>query len=90
MDSFLITYDLTRPHHLYPQLWEAISAFGSTCHCLDSVWVVKSDKTVSEIADLLSRHVEEMDAVFVAKLTKEEVAGIRLHEQCSRWLEDHL
>lgn len=56
MSTYLIGYDLNRPRNDtdYPDLIEAIKAFGTWWHYLDSTWIVKSDKSAVEIRDALN------------------------------------
>lgn len=59
MRTFLIGYDLNQPVQNYPDLIEAIQAYGTWWHHLDSTWIVKSDRSATEIINDLRRYIDE-------------------------------
>ena len=63
MKTYLIGYDLNRPHQDYPDLFGAIKkvAGGTWRHALDSTWIVKSDMKASAIRDVLQQHIDSND-----------------------------
>jgi hypothetical protein len=73
MKTYLIGYDLNRPRgdDDYTELIEAIKAFGTWWHNLDSTWVVKSDKSAAEIRNTLKPHVDSGDELLVVLLSGE-------------------
>lgn len=89
MNSYLITYDLNKPGQNYNDLYEAIKKIGLWWHCLDSTWIVKSDKTAVQIRDSITPHIDSNDSLLVAHLSGEG-AWIGFSDQCSSWLKNNL
>ena len=89
MASYLIGYDLNRPGQNYPELFTAIKAIGLWWHCLDSTWIVKTDKSAIQIRDVLQPHIDNSDELLVARLTG-EAAWAGFNQECSSWLTSNL
>jgi hypothetical protein len=89
MNSYLITYDLLSPGQDYTDLFEAIKKLGSWSHCLESIWIVKSNISSSEIRDKLNNNIDSNDKLLVVKLNG-EAAWINLGKQCNEWLKNNL
>lgn len=68
MGKRLISYDLSKPGRDYERLFEAIKALGSWWHCLESVWVVKTDLTCAQVRDHLVKHIDANDKLAVLEL----------------------
>jgi hypothetical protein len=90
MKSYLVSYDLNRPGQDYANLFDAIKSVCSLWwHHLDSTWVIKSDKSASEIRDALTPHIDKNDELLVVTL-----AGIGAWKgftpQGSEWLKTNL
>jgi hypothetical protein len=84
----MIGYDLKEGEN-YSDLIEAIKKIGNWWHCLDSTWIVKTDRSPVEIRDFLMPHIRKDDRLLVATLTG-EAAWCGFNEQCSQWLKDNL
>jgi hypothetical protein len=88
--SYMIGYDLNKPGQDYKDLIEAIKQVGSMWwHCLDSTWIVKTDKSAKEIRDELKPHIDASDELLVAKLSGEG-AWTGFDTDCSTWLKNNL
>jgi hypothetical protein len=71
-------------------LAEAIQSLGAWWHHLESVWIVRSDKTPSEIRDKLARQVGADDQIFVADITGIPAEWAGINEAGSNWLKGHV
>lgn len=91
MASYMIGYDLNKPVQNYNDLIDAIKKVGTNWwHCLDSTWIVKTDKTAAQIRDELTPHIDHQnDELLVARLSGEG-AWIGFDSKCSTWLKDNL
>lgn len=87
MSSFLISYDLVSDKD-YSKLYEAIRNYGSFAHVLESVWIIKSSASSSEIRDNLKSYLDSDDKLFVARLTGES-AWKNLSKEVSDWIKDN-
>lgn len=87
MSSFLISYDLISDKD-YSKLYEAIRNYGSFAHVLESVWIIKSSASSSEIRDNLKSYLDSDDKLFVARLTGES-AWRNLSKEVSDWIKNN-
>jgi hypothetical protein len=69
MAVYVIGYDLhPKKGEIYDNLFSAIKKVGTTWwHCLDSTWMVVSNKTAAEIRDELRNHIYDDDQLLVIK-----------------------
>lgn len=84
MNSFLISYDLISNKD-YSSLYKAIRDYGSFAHVLESVWIVKSSTSSSDIRNNLKSYIDSDDKLFVAKLSGES-AWTNLSKEVSDWI----
>ena len=68
--TYMVGYDLKTPGKDYPNLIDAIKTYN-WWHCLDSTWLIKTDKTAAQIRDHLVQHIDANDRLLVATLTGE-------------------
>jgi hypothetical protein len=68
---YLITYNLTqKASKNYEELFKAIQHLGNTWHdakALESVWLLKSTKTVQEIYNAIRPNMHNDDYVLIVK-----------------------
>jgi hypothetical protein len=90
LQSFLVGYDLNRPHKDYPNLIDAIKALsgGTWWHHLDSTWIFKSELTAEQLRDVLVQHIDANDELLVVGLTGE--GAWRIARSGSDWLLKYL
>ncbi|MBL8875267.1 MAG: hypothetical protein JNM86_05665 [Phycisphaerae bacterium] len=81
----VINYDLRQPRRDYAKLIEAIKAFDSWCHPLESFWLVDTTRTTGETHSLLAKHVDENDGLFVHRAQK-DAAWTGVSKECSDWI----
>lgn len=84
MASFIISYDLIANKN-YDELYEAIRNYKTYAHILESVWIIKSSTSSSDIRDNLKSYIDSDDKIFVAKLTGES-AWRNLDTEISDWI----
>jgi|HubBroStandDraft_5_1064220.scaffolds.fasta_scaffold264945_3 hypothetical protein len=85
MSIRLITYDLREQDKDYPGLFDAIKKLGSWWHCLESVWLVRTDQSSAQVRDALSSHLKMNDSLMVTGLTG-NWATLGLNKDCTEWL----
>lgn len=88
MNSYIISYDLIAPNKDYSSLTSAIKDYGTYAHIVESVWIVKSSSSSSEIRDNLKSYMDSDDKLFVAKLACEAAWTNVLCRD--KWLKDNL
>jgi hypothetical protein len=69
MKTYLISYDLHNPGRDYQSVHTAIKALASNwCHQLESLWLINSSYTATEIRDSVQRAGDSNDELFVITL----------------------
>ena len=88
--TYLITYDLISPGQNYSELYEAIKAASNGWwHCLESNWIIKSDKTARQILDFLIAYIDENDKLLVINVSGDWVT-FGLSKKCNDWLQENI
>lgn len=90
MAALMIGYDLNRPGQNYTALIKEIKALGSWCHPLESTWVVKTTKSVSQVRDTLKNYVDGNDELLVMDVTGTSWASYNLDQRVAEWLKANL
>jgi hypothetical protein len=85
---YLIGYDLHEGQD-YSDLEEAIRNIGTWWHCLDSTWLVVSDRTAASIRDGLLNHIRSDDKLLVM-LYGGVAAWYGFTGNCQDWLTNNL
>ncbi len=91
MAIYIIAYDLHRPEgENDDKLFTALEAIGSGYwDCLDSTWLVITDKTAIQIKDELKPCLEDSDRLLIMRYG-EGAAWLGFKDDCQTWLEDKL
>ncbi|QWG13160.1 hypothetical protein KMZ29_26420 [Bradyrhizobium sediminis] len=92
MPLYMIGYDLHPSEgEKYGDLYTALEAIGSGGYwdCLDSTWLVITEKTPTQIRDELERYLKEGDRLLVMRYG-EGAAWHGFKDDCQTWLEDNL
>lgn len=87
MPAYIISYDL-RNKRDYDDLYEAIKAYGTWAHILESTWAVVTRQSAGEILDDLRQHMDSDDGLFVVR-SGGEAAWVNVECETS-WLKDQL
>ena len=56
MNTYLISYDLIRPHKDYPNLITHLKSYSSWARPLESVWLIKSALTAAQVRNAAQTH----------------------------------
>ena len=91
MPVYMIGYDLhPSSAEAYDKLYAALEAVGSGYwDCLESTWLVITEKTPAQIMDELKQHLKEDDRLLVMRYG-EGAAWHGFKDECRIWLEDKL
>lgn len=81
MKTYIIVYHFSSNVRNYMPFYDAIKENMPECrHIMETAWIVKSDKTATEIRDLLMPYLHfesfDCDSIFVGELDKENVDGM--------------
>ena len=87
LSTILIAYDI-HPNQAsaYQNLAEAIQSLGAWWHHLETVWIVRSDKTPKEIRDGLRAHIDADDQLLVVDITRSEADWAGVNDAGNGWL----
>ncbi len=91
MAIYMIGYDLHPSREEdYESLYSALETIGSGYwDCLDSTWLLVTEKAVTQIIDELKPHLKDGDRLLVIRCG-DSAAWHGFADQCQTWLEDYL
>lgn len=91
MAIYMIGYDLhPATGEDYDELFAALEAMGTGYwDCLDSTWLVMTEKTPAEIRDELKPHLKDDDRLLIMRYGT-GAAWLGFKNDCRTWLEDKL
>lgn len=92
MNTFLISYDLGLPETYddYKLLIQYIKSYPSWAKPLQSVWLVKTTKTVAQVRDEIKTKVDSNDKVLVIDVTKTGWGSFNLSKDVTDWMKNNL
>lgn len=86
LKRYLVSYDLRKPGRNYETLYKALKSYEAWAHPLESVWVLETRRSATEIRDHLGAHVDGNDQLLVTGLTV-EWASYNLATEQTNWLQ---
>ncbi len=87
MALLLITYDLNNPGQNYEDLYNEIKSYKIWWHHLDSTWIIKTEKSASEVRDHLGKHIDLNDELLIVKI--DSWAGKGFKDRAYKWLHNN-
>jgi hypothetical protein len=91
MAIYIIGYDLHPSEgEDYDKLFAALETVGSGYwDCLDSTWLVTTEKTPIQIRDELKPYLKDDDRLLIMRYG-EDATWLGFKDECLTWLEDNL
>jgi hypothetical protein len=91
MAIYMIGYDLHRSNgDTQDKLFSALEVIGTGYwDCLDSTWLIITERTAAEIRDQLKQHLSDDDRLLVMRYG-EGAAWLGFKDRCEAWLKDNL
>ena len=89
MKTYEVTYDLRQPGRDYRALFAALMSYGAYWHVMDSVWILRTNRSAGQIRDHLMGHMDGNDQLLVVGLDG-EAAWYGLPVDGSNWLKQQL
>lgn len=86
LNTILIGYDLKRPGQNYTNLINALKAYSTWWHGLDSTWMVRTTSTAGQVRDVLLHHIDQNDRLFVVDITGKAAAWYGFDKTANDWL----
>lgn len=90
MNTILVSYDLIAPGRDYKTLHEHLKSYRTWAKPLESLWLIKTSFSASEIRDKVTLYLDSNDRLFVINVTGQESAWRNLPDKVSRWIKDNL
>lgn len=96
MPIYMIAYDLhpsashSSEGQEYDALFTALENVGTGYwDCLESTWLIITDKTAAEIVDELKPHLKDDDRLLITRYGQ-DAAWLGFKDDCLTWLKDNL
>ncbi|TBW96673.1 hypothetical protein [Xanthomonas citri] len=83
MSGFIVSYDLHAQGQNYPCITGKLKELGAW-HMQQSVWLVQSDLTATQLRDHLIGCLDSNDKLFVAKMTS--AAWKTMGQEADKWI----
>lgn len=91
MSNLLVGYDLNSPGKDYRPLIEKLkSSYSNWWHCLDSTWIIVTNKTPVQVRDELAGLMDSNDELLVIDTNGGSAAWRGFDSNCSTWLKSNL
>lgn len=87
MARYIVTYDLVNRKD-YSPLLNKMKSYKSWAHPLESVWIIKTNETASEIKESISNFLSENDKLLVMKTTQ-GASWSGLSSSISKWIKNN-
>ena len=84
MNVYAISYDLNTVDAHYEEVRKCIENFSSYCQCLESTWLVSSDKDIYELEKDFAPVLSDVDRYFITSVKPEEYTG-RTYKRLGVW-----
>lgn len=88
MNLYLISFDLKAPGRNYQPVYDYIATFGDTIKPLQTVYLVKTYKTATQVRNDLNAIVDNNDQVLVITISTTAWATYNL-PNTTNWLHAH-
>ena len=89
MSIYIVGYDLNKPGQDYTDLTNALKAYATWWHNLDSTWIIETNDTPVQVRDNLAQYLDKNDELLVAVI-KAPAAWKGFNKNVSDWLLNHL
>lgn len=90
MRTLLVGYDLNSPGQDYAKLIEALKAYGTWWHHLDSTWLLRTTSSPTAVRDALVAHLDPNDELLVLDVTGGPAAWKGFNDKGSSWIHKNL
>jgi hypothetical protein len=89
--TILIAYDVhSTTDKAYDDLVAAIHSLGAWWHHLETVWMVRSERTPDEIRDQLKLYIGADDQLLVLDVTGNRLGSTGINDAGSEWLQEYV
>jgi len=89
MATYIVTYDLYKQGQNYDCLIKKLKEYGTHWHMQQSVWIIGTSQSASQICDNLKACIDDNDKLFVGKLSG-EAAWVGYKQEITKWLKGML
>jgi len=77
---YVVSYDLNADSGNYAIVRETIRSLGDVKQCLESMWLVSTERTSAEIFRVINEVLNKGDRCFVCRMCDGEYCGVTLSE----------
>jgi hypothetical protein len=88
--TIAIHYYLKSPGGNYATVDAYIETLGTWAHIHESLWFVRTTKTVSEIRDELAARLRTQDRILAVEVTGDSWASSNLNDDVNEWMHTNM
>lgn len=86
MNTILISYDLRAPGKDYAKLWQHLRSYGNFAKPLESLWLIRTVYSVTQVRDSVAGFIDNNDQIFVVDVTKRPCAWRGFAAEIVSWI----
>ena len=92
MKTILVSYDLNghESRQAYTDLIDRIKKYSTWAKPLESLWLIKTDDSVSDVRDTLKPYIDENDELLVLDVTSRSWATRGISAKVNDWIKENL
>lgn len=89
MNTLLISYDLGLPETIsdYHILIEYIKSYSYWAKPLQSVWLIRTNKSTAQVRDEIKLRIDNNDKVLVIDITNKPWASFNISKEVTGWMQ---
>lgn len=65
MSTYIVAYDLQTPGQDYTNLYKHLRSYGTYSHAEESVWVIVTDRSATQVRDAATVYLDKNDKLLV-------------------------
>jgi|GEM_PF-220463 len=88
MSVYAISYDLNKPGQNYDGLYQEIKNFGGYWHYLDSMWLVSTSLSATQMSERMLKHTDYNDQFLIIRVVDDYQGW--LPKAAWAWIHQHI
>lgn len=85
MTTYVVSYDLIKVKD-YARITAAIEAYGNWCKPLESLYIIETTQTCTQVRDRLQGFIDSDDRLLVIQCDLNNWASLNLSSEVNQWM----